>query len=120
MGKAKGLSERRASFFMFGVQKVSRDILCNAMRLSLHCLICVHVHNELIIESPEDVSLTVICEYLGRTRYVVWGLCQMPMGMKQFLLKIVNRCLVGGGCLEVFFRQSQSFMFFLLGGCDSI
>jgi DNA polymerase len=49
------------------VQAISRDILCYAMRTLSHCLICAHVHDELIIECREDVSLEAICEQMGRT-----------------------------------------------------
>ena len=30
-------------------------------------MICAHVHDELIIECREDVSLDAICEQMGRT-----------------------------------------------------
>lgn len=49
------------------VQAISRDILCYAMRTLSHCMICAHVHDELIIECSEDVSLDAICEQMGRT-----------------------------------------------------
>lgn len=49
------------------VQAISRDILCYAMRTLSHCMICAHVHNELIIECREDVSLDAICEQMKRT-----------------------------------------------------
>lgn len=49
------------------VQAISRDILCYAMRTLSHCLICAHVHDELIIECREGVSLDAICEQMGRT-----------------------------------------------------
>ena len=49
------------------VQAISRDILCYAMRTLSHCLICAHVHDELIIECRKDCSLPVICEQMGRT-----------------------------------------------------
>lgn len=49
------------------VQAISRDILCYAMRTLSYCLICAHVHDELIIECREDVSLDAICEQMGRT-----------------------------------------------------
>ena len=39
------------------VQAISRDILCYAMRSLSHSMICAHVHDELIIECREDVSL---------------------------------------------------------------
>jgi DNA polymerase len=49
------------------VQAISRDILCYAMRTLSHCMICAHVHDELIIECREDTSLEEICEQMGRT-----------------------------------------------------
>ena len=49
------------------VQAISRDILCYAMRILSHCLICAHVHDELIIECRKDLSLPVLCEQMGRT-----------------------------------------------------
>lgn len=49
------------------VQAISRDILCYAMRTLSHCMICAHVHDELIIECSEDASLEAICEQMGRT-----------------------------------------------------
>ena len=48
------------------VQAISRDILCYAMRTLLHCRICAHVHDELIIEIRKDASLAAICEQMGR------------------------------------------------------
>lgn len=49
------------------VQAISRDILCYAMRTLSHCFICGHVHDELIIECSEGVSVEAICEQMGRT-----------------------------------------------------
>lgn len=49
------------------VQAISRDILCYAMRTLQNYLICGHVHDELIIECPEDTKVTEICEMMGRT-----------------------------------------------------
>ena len=49
------------------VQAISRDILCYAMKTLSHCMLCAHVHDELIIECREDVSLDAICEQMGRT-----------------------------------------------------
>lgn len=49
------------------VQAISRDILCNAMRTLHHCFIVGHVHDELIIECSEGVSLDAICEQMGRS-----------------------------------------------------
>ncbi len=49
------------------VQAISRDILCNSMRTLHHCFIVGHVHDELIIECSEGVSLNTICEQMGRS-----------------------------------------------------
>lgn len=56
------------------VQAISRDILAYAMRTLSHCFICGHVHDELIIECSKDVSLSVICEQMGRTPPWIQGL----------------------------------------------
>lgn len=49
------------------VQAVSRDILAQAMRTLSRYYICGHVHDELIIECMEDVSVESVCEMMGRT-----------------------------------------------------
>lgn len=49
------------------VQAISRDILMNAMKTLSHCFICGHVHDELIIECSEKVSLEVLCQQMART-----------------------------------------------------
>lgn len=49
------------------VQAISRDILCYAMKNLSDCFIVGHVHDELIIECPKDVSLDSVCEQMGRT-----------------------------------------------------
>lgn len=56
------------------VQAVSRDLLCFAMRTLSHCFICGHVHDELIIECSQDVSLQSICDQMGRTPDWISGL----------------------------------------------
>ena len=49
------------------VQAISRDILTYAMRTLSFCFICGHVHDELIIECSKDVSLSSVCELMGKT-----------------------------------------------------
>lgn len=49
------------------VQALSRDILCYAMRTLRNYRICGHVHDELIIECPDDTNVAEICEMMGRT-----------------------------------------------------
>ena len=48
-------------------QAISRDILCYAMQTLRTMEIVAHVHDELIIECDEQVSLPVICEQMERT-----------------------------------------------------
>jgi DNA polymerase len=49
------------------VQAMSRDILMYAMKTLRRCSIVAHVHDELIIECDRAVSLSTICEQMGRT-----------------------------------------------------
>ena len=55
-------------------QAICRDILVYAMQTLQHCFICAHVHDELIIECREDVSLAALCEQMGRTPPWIPGL----------------------------------------------
>ena len=48
------------------VQAVSRDLLCFAMRNLSYCFICGHVHDELIIECKDTVSLEELCKQMAR------------------------------------------------------
>ncbi len=56
------------------VQALSRDILCYVMRTLRNYRICGHVHDELIIECPEDTNVSEICEMMGRTPPFAKGL----------------------------------------------
>lgn len=47
-------------------QAISRDLLMNAIQTLSHCFICGHVHDELIIECQDTVSLNVICKQMAR------------------------------------------------------
>lgn len=49
------------------VQAVSRDILCYAMRTLKNCAIVATVHDEIIIEADKRMSLSAVCEQMGRT-----------------------------------------------------
>ena len=48
-------------------QAISRDILCYAMQTLRNMEIVAHVHDEIIIECDECVSLSAVCEQMGRT-----------------------------------------------------
>ena len=49
------------------VQATARDILMYAMQTLRCCSIVAHVHDELIIECDRRVSLSAVCEQMGRT-----------------------------------------------------
>ena len=49
------------------VQAVSRDILCYAMQTLKNCAIVGHIHDEIIIEADRRMSLSAVCEQMGRT-----------------------------------------------------
>ena len=48
-------------------QAISRDILCYAIRSLANYRIVGHVHDEVIIEADNGVSLKSVCELMGRT-----------------------------------------------------
>jgi len=56
------------------VQATSRDILCYALQTLGNCSIVMHIHDEVVIEAPPDLSLATICEQMGRTPPWVKGL----------------------------------------------
>lgn len=47
------------------VQAISRDLLMNAMKNLNNMRICGHIHDELIIECKEDVSLGEVCKKIA-------------------------------------------------------
>jgi len=49
------------------VQAVSRDLLCFALKNLSHCFICGHVHDEIIIECRQDVSVDAISKIMSIT-----------------------------------------------------
>ena len=56
------------------VQGISRDILMYAMQTLSHCFICSHIHDELIIECNEKMSLSAVCEQMSKIPPWVKGL----------------------------------------------
>ena len=56
------------------VQAISRDILAYAMNTLKDYLIVGHVHDEVIIEVPTEVSMNDVCELMGQTPPWVPGL----------------------------------------------
>lgn len=56
------------------VQAISRDILMYAILTLSNHFICGHVHDEIIIECSNNVSVDTICEQMGRTPPWIEGL----------------------------------------------
>lgn len=48
------------------IQAIARDILVYAMQTLRNCSIVAHVHDELIIEVDRRMSLSAVCEQMGR------------------------------------------------------
>ncbi|MDU6582113.1 MAG: DNA polymerase, partial [Lactococcus lactis] len=49
------------------IQGTARDILIFAMKTLKNCKIVAHVHDEIIIETDKRMSLSAVCELMGRT-----------------------------------------------------
>lgn len=49
------------------VQATARDILMFAMQTLRRCAIVMHIHDELVIEADPQMSLSTVCEQMGRT-----------------------------------------------------
>lgn len=56
------------------VQAVSRDILANSMKNLRDMEIVAHVHDELIIQAPSEVSVEDVCRVMGMTPPWIQGL----------------------------------------------
>lgn len=86
-GKCTRIESYGPKFVENIVQAVSRDILAYAMKTLSHCFICGHVHDELIIECSPDVSLSAVCEQMGRTPPWISGLLPLIcLGLLNYFL----------------------------------
>ena len=47
------------------VQATARDLLCNAMRKLKGLRICMHIHDEVVIEADESVRLDEVCKKMA-------------------------------------------------------
>lgn len=48
------------------VQGIARDILCSSMKTLSEYFIVAHVHDEIIIDAPENLSLESVCEQMAK------------------------------------------------------
>ena len=65
--KWKRLESYGPKFCENAIQAIARDILMYAMQTLRNCSIVAHVHDELIIEADRRMSLSAVCEQMGRT-----------------------------------------------------
>ena len=65
--KWERLESYGAKFVENLVQGISRDILCYAMQTLKNCAIVAHIHDEIIIEADQRMSVEAVCEQMGRT-----------------------------------------------------
>ena len=65
--KWERLESYGAKFVENLVQGIARDILCYAMQTLKNCAIVGHVHDEVIIEADQRMSVEAVCEQMGRT-----------------------------------------------------
>lgn len=49
------------------IQGIARDILCHSMKMLRDYSIVAHVHDEIIIEADENISLEYVCEKMAKT-----------------------------------------------------
>ncbi len=49
------------------VQATARDVLCNSFRILSDRYICMHIHDEMVIECTPDTPLEEICDLMGET-----------------------------------------------------
>lgn len=61
-------------------QAIARDLLVFAMLTLKNCAIVAHVHDEIVIEADKRMSLTTICEQMGRIPPWAKGLLLMADG----------------------------------------
>ncbi|MGN0279985.1 MAG: DNA polymerase [Lachnospiraceae bacterium] len=48
------------------IQALSRDILCYAMQNLSDMFICAHIHDEVVIECPMDISVDTVCDIMAQ------------------------------------------------------
>lgn len=69
------------------VQAISRDILCNALENLKHYSIVMHIHDEIIIEAENQISVDSICKQMSQTPPWAKGLSLRADGYECFFYK---------------------------------
>jgi DNA polymerase len=68
-------------------QAVARDILYNAINTLRHCSIVMHIHDEIVIEAFQRMSLQAVCEQMSRTPLWAKGLPLRADGFETYFYK---------------------------------
>lgn len=69
------------------VQATSRDILCHAMQTLRNCSIVMHIHDELVIEADQRMSLAAVCGLMSRTPLWAKGLLLNADGYESYFYR---------------------------------
>lgn len=69
------------------VQATSRDILCHAMQTLRNCSIVMHIHDELVIEADQRMSLAAVCGQMSRTPLWAKGLLLNADGYESYFYR---------------------------------
>ena len=68
-------------------QAVARDILYNAINTLRYCSIVMHIHDEIVIEADQRMSLQAVCEQMSRTPSWAKGLPLHADGFETYFYK---------------------------------
>ncbi len=69
------------------VQGTARDILCHAMKNLRDCMIVMHIHDELVIEAPSDLTLESVSSRMAITPEWADGLLLRADGYETYFYK---------------------------------
>lgn len=69
------------------VQGTARDILCHAMKNLRECRIVMHIHDELVIEAPSDLTLESVSSRMAITPEWAEGLLLRADGYETYFYK---------------------------------
>ena len=69
------------------IQALSRDILCYAMQNLSDMFICAHIHDEVVIECPMDISVDTVCDIMAQIPSWADGLVLKAEGFESLFYK---------------------------------
>lgn len=69
------------------IQALSRDILCYAMQNLSDMFICAHIHDEVVIECPMDMTVDSVCDVMAQVPSWADGLVLKAEGFESMFYK---------------------------------